>query len=155
MSKKIWSFLERYLTMKIGVEFKCCISFFCILCFYCVYRLVLGAMDASIAHMVEMVFLAYLLGWIQALVGSDFDEVDRLGLKEWLVILLGSFAYALTAHWGRWFDGSTGIIIGFGLYMVGVYLSTFLMYKMKRAIDAKLLNEDLKDFQDRKTGEEL
>lgn len=149
MSKKIWSFLERYLTIKIGVEFKCCISFFCILCFYCVCRFLGGASNASILHMLEMILLAYVLGWIQALVGSDFDEVDRLGRKEWLLILLGSTSYALTAHWGNWFDKRIGIGIGFGIYMVGVYLTTFLMYKMKRAIDAKLLNESLKHFQER------
>ena len=37
-----------------------------------------GVQEANIIHMLEMVVLAYLLGWIQALVGSDFDEVDRL-----------------------------------------------------------------------------
>ena len=149
MSKKVWPFFERYLTMKIGVEIKCCLSFLLILCYYCIYRLFCGIADASILHMLEMILLAYVLGWIQVLLGSDFDEVDRLRLKEWLVVLLGSCVYALAGHWGSWFDGNIPVCIGFGIYMVCAYLCTFLVYKLKRVIDAKHLNDDLKLFQKR------
>ena len=148
MNKKIRSFLERYLTTKIGVEIKCCLSFFLILCFYCIVQLVEGCFNANIFHMLQMVLLAYVMHWVQSLLGCDFDEVDRLGWKEWLLILLGSFAYAAAAQLGNWFE-NIGIVIGFGFYMVGAYLCTFLIYKIKRVIDAKFLNDDLRSFQKR------
>ena len=103
--------------------------------------------------MLEMVLLAYVLEWIQVLLHSDFDEVDRLGLKEWLVILIGSLVYAVAGHFGSWFDKSISVCAGFWLYMVVAYLCTFLIYAIKRAIDAKLLNNDLKHFQERRLQE--
>lgn len=149
MNKKTKAFLERYLTTKIGVEIKCCLSFFLVLCFYCVFQLVVGCFNANIFHMLQMVLLAYVMQWLQALAGCDFDEVDRLRWKEWLLILLGSVAYASAAKLGSWFGSNIGTVIGFGFYMVGAYLCTFLIYKIKRVIDAKFLNDDLRSFQKR------
>ena len=160
MSKKILSYIEQYLTKKIGTEIKCCLTFFLILCFYCLYRWIGGLTEAGIIHMLEMILLAYVLQWIQVLIHADFDEVDRLGLKEWMVILLGSLIYAFVGHIGKWFDNSIAVSIAFGFYMVIAYLCTFLIYKIKRVIDAKLLNMDLKHFKERlreseNVGEEL
>lgn len=160
MSKKILSYIEQYLTKKIGAEIKCCLTFFLILCFYCLYRWVGGLTEAGIIHMLEMILLAYVLQWIQVLIHADFDEVDRLGLKEWMVILLGSLIYAFVGHIGKWFDNSIAVSIAFWFYMVIAYLCTFLIYKIKRVIDAKLLNMDLKYFKERlreseNGGEEL
>lgn len=160
MSKKILSYIEQYLTKKIGTEIKCCLTFFLILCFYCLYRWIGGLTEAGIIHMLEMILLAYVLQWIQVLIHADFDEVDRLGLKEWMVILLGSLIYAFVGHIGKWFDNSIAVSIAFWFYMVIAYLCTFLIYKIKRVIDAKLLNMDLKHFKERlreseNVGEEL
>ena len=154
MKNKIVFLLEQYVTKKIGAEIKCCLTFFLILCFYCIYRWMIGFTNAGIVHMLEMVLLAYVLEWIQILLHSDFDEVDRLGLKEWLVILVGSLVYALVGHFGSWFDKNIGVELGFWLYMVVAYLCTFLVYKIKRAIDAKHLNNDLKLFHERILKEE-
>lgn len=154
MSKRIRTFLEQYLTRKIGAEIKCCLTFFLILCFYCIYRWICGFTQAGMIHMLEMVWLAYILEWIQVLMHSDFDEVDRLQLKEWLVILIGSAVYALIGHFCGWFDGKVIVGIGFGVYMVIAYLCTFWIYAIKRAIDAKMLNNDLKHFHERRSQEE-
>ncbi len=154
MNKKIHNFLESYLTKKIGTEIKCCLTFFLILCFYCVYRWLTGYTQAGIINMLEMVLLAYVLQWIQVLIHSDFDEVDRLGIKEWLLVLLGSFAYAVAAHFLGWFDKNILVDIGFWFYMVVAYLCTFLIYKIKRFIDAKHLNEDLKRFHEHRLKDE-
>ena len=62
--KKI-SLWERYLTKEIGIEFKACLYFFAILFFYCVYRLCIGNIMAEILHMAEMIFLTYVIGYIQ------------------------------------------------------------------------------------------
>lgn len=149
MSKKIWSLLEWYATRKIGAEIKCCLSFLMITCFYWIYRWLGGFTEAGIMHMLEMVIIAYVLQWIQVLLHADFDEVDQLGRKEWLLILIGSCVYAIVAYIGNWFDKSINVGIIFLLYMICAYLCTFLVYKIKLAIDAKSLNEDLKHFQQR------
>lgn len=154
MNKKIWNLIERYLTKKIGVEIKCCLMFLLILCFYCIYRWIGGISEASIIHMLEMVLLAYVIGWIQTLIHSDFDEIDHLRIKECLFIILCSFVYVIIAYLGNWFDKSIGIGIIYGFYMICAYLCTFMVYKIKRVIDAKHLNEDLKKFQERRLTDE-
>lgn len=155
MRKKLTSFFQQYLSRKIGAEIKCCLTFLLILCYYCIYRLIRGFPEASILHMLEMLWLAYILEWVQVLLRSDFDEVDRLGTKEWLVVLIGSGIYAGIGHFAGWFDGSSTVAAGFSIYMVAAYLCTFLIYKLKRAIDAKMLNNDLKHFQDRRINHEF
>ena len=82
------NFLEQYITRKIGAEIKCCLTFLLILCFYCVYRLGNGFTEAGIIHMLEMVWAAYILEWVQVLVHCDFDEVDRLGLRATTLLSL-------------------------------------------------------------------
>lgn len=154
MSKKLLSLAEHYLTRKISAEIKCCIIFFLILCFYCIYRWFAGFAEAGIIHMLEMVLLAYVMQWIQILLHSDFDEVDRLAVKEWLVIVVGSLIYMTVGYLGSWFNRSIGVGIAFCVYMVCAYLGTFLVYKIKRVIDAKHLNADLKLFHERRAKEE-
>ena len=75
---------ERYLTKEIGIEFKACLYFFALLFFYCTYRLCVGLMVADILHMAEMIFLAYIVGYIQGFLLWNFDEADALRKKEWL-----------------------------------------------------------------------
>ncbi|MBQ7784196.1 MAG: DUF3021 domain-containing protein, partial [Oscillospiraceae bacterium] len=99
--------------------------------------------------MLEMVWAAYILEWVQVLVHCDFDEVDKLGLKEWLMIIIGSPVYAFAGHFLGWFDGNAAVAVGFGVYMIICYLCTFWIYAIKRSIDAKMLNSDLKKFQQR------
>ncbi|MBP1546891.1 MAG: DUF3021 domain-containing protein [Oscillospiraceae bacterium] len=146
---KMRNFLEQYITRKIGAEIKCCLTFLLILCFYCVYRWGNGFTEAGIIHMLEMVWAAYILEWVQMLVHCDFDEADRLGLREWIMIVCGSAVYAVAGHLFGWFDGNTAVVLGFGAYMIVAYLCTFWVYAIKRSIDAKMLNSDLKKFQER------
>lgn len=147
MSEKIWGFIERYLTRKIGAEIKCCVMFFMIICFYSGYKLICGTQDANIIHMIQMVLIAYVLCWIQALVGSDFDEVDRLKIKDWSIVIGGSAIYTAVSLMLGWFDSDAAVTVIFFAFMIVSYLGIFLIYKIKRAIDAKLLNDDLKQFQ--------
>ena len=146
MTKKLMALIGRWITIKIGVELRCCLTFFLMAFFYCVYRLLTGA---DIWHLAEMMAAAYLFGWVQALLHADFDEMDRLGLKEWVVLISGAAVYALTAWLGGWFAGS-GLVTGlFFVYMVGCGLCTLLICYIKRTIDSRLLGDDLKAFQQR------
>lgn len=149
MSKKLQALIERWLTVKIGVEVRCCLTFFLMLFFYCVYRLLNGAAEANIWHITEMILIAYLFGWIQALLHADFDELDGLSPKAWAVLILGAAVYASTAWLGGWFSRSAMITLLFLIYMIGCGLCTMLIYWIKRTIDAKLLNAELKEFQGR------
>ena len=104
--------------------------------------------------MFEMLWLAYILEWIQILLHSDFDEVDKLRMKEWMIIMIGSFVCGIVGHLLGWFDGNIVVAIGYGVYMIAAYLCTFLIYKIKRSIDAKILNNDLKHFHERRLQEQ-
>lgn len=154
MTKKLLALAERWLTIKIGVEIRCCLTFFLMAFFYCVYRLVTGSAEASIWHLTEMIAVAYLFGWVQALLHADFDEMDRVGLKEAAVMILGAAVYTLTAVLGGWFGGSALVNGLFMVYMVGCGLSTVLICWIKRTIDARLLNAELQAFQQRGAKEE-
>lgn len=151
MRKKLWVVIERWLTIKIGVEIRCCLTFFLMMFFYCVYRLVCGSAEANIWHITEMILTAYLFGWVQALLHADFDEMDGLGLKEWAVMIAGAAVYTIAAVLGGWFDGQTLPAALFCVYMVGCGLCTVLICWIKRTIDARLLNDDLREFQQRST----
>lgn len=150
MNRKRLTFWERYLSAEIRVEFKACLYFFCILFYYSMYRLIGGNTEASILHMAEMIFLTYAMGYVQIYLLSDFDEGDYLRGKELVSIILCSLIYAGVSYWGKWFDRSIGVSVGFVFYMMCAYVCAFLIYKFKRNVDAKLLNEDLKAFQERK-----
>ncbi|MBR1691989.1 MAG: DUF3021 domain-containing protein [Lachnospiraceae bacterium] len=154
MNKKKVSLPERYLTKEIGIEFKACLYFFCILFFYCVYRVIGGSLHASIIHMTEMILLTYGMGYVQVYLLSDFDEAECWRMREIFYMLLCSLLYTGISLLGRWFDRNPGVTIGFALYMMLAYVCAFLVYKAKRDIDAKLLNEDLKAFQERRIEDE-
>lgn len=143
------SLLERYLVVEIGIEFKACIYFFSILFFYSMYRLLCGSMEASILHMGEMIFLTYGMGYLQKYGLANFDEADRLGLKEIVYLLLCTGIYTVVSWLGGWFDRRISVTILYALFMALAYVCGFLVYKVKRTLDAKQLNEDLRAFQGR------
>lgn len=139
---------ERYLSKEIGVEFKACLYFFCILFFYCVCRIVDGNWNAGILHMMEMIFLTYGMGFFQLLCLDNFDEGEKLGVREAFYILLCVGIYTFVAWIGKWFAGPLQLVL-FALYMCLAYVCTFFVYKVKRDLDSKALNEELKEFQSR------
>lgn len=143
------SLLERYLAVEIGIEFKACLYFFCILFFYSMYRLLCGSMEASILHMGEMIFLTYGMGYIQKYILDNFDEADRWGFREIGFLLLCVGIYTAVSYWGGWFDRRIPATAFYASFMTLAYICGFLVYKVKRTLDAKQLNEDLRVFQGR------
>lgn len=142
--RSIW---ETYLTKEIGIEFKACLYFFAILFFYCMYRLICGVYDASILHMTEMIFTCYIIGYIQVYLFGNFDEAEKLGGREAAGFIVCTALYVLISVIGKWFDGKVFVILGFAAYLLVTYGCVFLIYRTKRKIDDKKLNEDLKLFQ--------
>ncbi|MBR4668201.1 MAG: DUF3021 family protein [Butyrivibrio sp.] len=138
---------EKYLTREIGIEFKACLYFFAILFFYCVYRICVGTMDASIIHMAEMILTCYAIGYIQVYALWNFDEADSVGGKEILGIALCTIIYSLLSYLFGWFDKNIYVTLGLAAYLILTYVCVILIYKTKRRIDDKQLNEDLELFK--------
>lgn len=145
-NKKI-SLWEAYLTKEIGIEFKACLYFFAILFFYCVYRMVCGVYDASILHMTEMIFTCYIIGYIQVYLFGNFDESEKFGVRETIGLVVCTGLYTAVSCIGNWFDANVLVILGFVAYLLVVYVCVVLIYRTKRKIDDKKLNDDLKLFQ--------
>ncbi len=148
--RKRLSVWEHYLANEIAIEFKACLYFFAILFFYCMYRLLMGSAHASILHMAEMIFLTYVMGYVQVYLLSGFDEGECLGVKESLYLVLCSFIYAGISFCAGWFGREVWISILFFAYVAFLYVCVFLVYKSKRKIDDKIMNENLKMFQARR-----
>ena len=140
----IW---ERYLTNEIGIEFKSCLYFFAILFFYCMYKVINGSLEANIIHMAEMIFSCYIICYLQILVFWNFDEADKLGIKECVGMVICTMIYTLVSFVGNWFDRKIVPSLILAAYILVMYLCVFFIYKTKRRIDDKKLNDDLKLFQ--------
>lgn len=148
------SLWERYLTKEIGIEFKACLYFFALLFFYCVYRLCMGFKVAEILHMAEMIFLTYIVGYIQLFLLWNFDESDELGKKEIVGISICTLIYTAVSYFGNWFDKNIYVTVGFAGYVIFLYVCVYFVYKCRRKIDDKILNYDLELFKTRSEKEE-
>ncbi|WP_029231018.1 DUF3021 family protein [Butyrivibrio sp. VCB2006] len=146
-SDKKLTLWEAYLTKEIGIEFKACLYFFAFLFFYCVFRMLGGIFDASILHMTEMIFTCYFIGYLQVYVFWNFDEADSLGAKEIVGMVVCTILYCVVSWLGKWFDRNVIATLIFSAYVLLVYFCVFLIYKSKRRIDDKKLNEELRLFQ--------
>lgn len=141
------SLWELYLTKEIGIEFKACLYFFAILFYYCCFRMFNGIYDASILHMTILIFTCYFIGYIQVYLLWNFDEADSLGIKEIIGMVLCTALYTLVTWFGNMFDKNIPVTLGFAAYILLTYVCVYFIYKSKRRIDDKKLNEDLRLFQ--------
>lgn len=148
------SLWERYLTKEIGIEFKACLYFFALLFFYCCYRLCTGRTVADILHMAEMIFLTYIVGYLQVYLLWNFDESDSLGKKELLGLGICTVIYTVISYLCSWFERNLWVTLGFAAYVIFLYICVFLVYKCRRSIDDKILNADLELFKNRPDSEE-
>ena len=146
-NKKKVTLWELYLTKEIGIEFKACLYFFAFLFYYCVFRLINGVYDASILHMTELILACYIIGYIQVYLLWNFDEADFLKTKEIVGMVGCTCVYCLLSWFFNWFNKNLLVTLLFAAYILLVYVCVYLIYKYKRIIDDKKLNEDLKLFQ--------
>ena len=146
-NKKKVTLWELYLTKEIGIEFKACLYFFAFLFYYCVFRLINGVYDASILHMTELILACYIIGYIQVYLLWNFDEADSLRVKEIVGMVGCTCVYCLLSWLFNWFNKNLLVTLIFAAYILLVYVCVYLIYKYKRIIDDKKLNEDLKLFQ--------
>lgn len=138
---------EKYLTQEIGIEFKACLYFYCVLFFYCIVMFFQGFDSVSILTMAEIIASNYVICYIQVYVFHNFDEADRLGINEGMGILVCTGAYTLLSYCLSWFERKPDITLYFALFLVFTYLCVFLVYKIKRNIDTKELNNLLTEYK--------
>lgn len=139
--------LEQFFSKEIGIEIKACLYFCCILAYYFIFRIIVGSWNASIIHMIEMIVATYVIGYIQLYLLSDFDEMDEFHWKVIVFSMICSGIYVLLAIFCNWFDGNIIANIVFFAFMMLCYLCYFVIYRAKRRIDTRLLNEELREFQ--------
>ncbi len=142
---------RKYLDTEVQVEYKACLYFFCILFFYCCYLLFQQVYAASILHMAEMIFSAYVIGYIQVCLLGNFDEAERFGARELLSAMGCTAVYALLSYVCGWFDKKIGVTIGFAAFLLIGYGGLLLVNKIKRGTETRKLNEMLRVY---KKGEE-
>lgn len=147
--KRTISGFERYLRDEIGIEFKACLYFFAMLFFYCMYRVIGGVYEASILHMAELILMTYVMGYLQVYFLSNFDEAEHLGKREICYLLLCTFIYTGASWLFEWFERQAGWTVGFFCYTLFEYVGVVWLYSVRRRIDEKLLNEELRTFQER------
>ena len=138
---------KTYLSLEIGIEFKAFLYFYCLILFYCVYQLVGGSMEANIIILAEMIATTYIMGYLQVYFMRNFDESDHFGIYELVATLGCTLIYTAVSYVLRWYDRKMGVTILFLFYMIFCYVCAFLLYKVKRDIDTKMLNKDLEDFK--------
>lgn len=101
-----------------------------------------------------MIGLTYAMGYVQMYLLSNFDEGYHVGKRGLLYAVLCSLFYTGISFLCKWFDQSRAVSVGFFFYMLLIYGCAFLVYRSKREIDERLLNDELRAFQERGKGEE-
>ena len=113
------------------------------------YKLLGGSTSASIIHMAEMIFLTYVMCYVQIYFMKNFDEGEEFKLKELLLSMLCGAIFTIASWFFGWFDKNVPVTIGFFLFVVFAYFCGFLVYKIRRTLESKALNNDLKAFKER------
>lgn len=140
---------EQYLVTEIGIEFKATLYFFCILFFESMYYLYKGANSIPIPIIIEMILACYFMGYVQVYLFNNFDEADRLGLRELFGIILCTGLYTAVSYAFGWFDRNLLVTLLFAAYIVLSYACIFLVYLIRRRLESKMLNEMLQDYKNR------
>lgn len=138
---------HRFVSREIAIDYKTCLYFCCVMIFYCIYLAFLHIYSASILHMIEILFTAYIIGYLQVYVLHNFDEADHIGKWEVFSTIICSTLYAFTSYIFNWFDKHPMATLIFLGYMAFCYWCLYLANKIKRNLDTKLLNELLEDFK--------
>lgn len=141
---------KKYLAAEIGIEFKACLYFFVILFYYAMYKVTSGSLEANIIYMAEMILSTYFMGYIQVYLMRNFDEAEHFGIFEAVASLICTLLYATVSYFFGWFDKKVGVTAFFCGYLLFAYVCAFLVYKIKREMDTKQLNEELEDFKKNK-----
>ena len=94
-----------------------------------------------------MIFTSYIICYLQVYLFRNFDEADKLKGREIAGLVVSTALYIAVSYFGKWFGQNIAVTLGFMAYILLVYFCVILIYRTKRKIDDKNLNDDLKLFQ--------
>ncbi|WP_251389666.1 DUF3021 domain-containing protein [Mediterraneibacter agrestimuris] len=132
-----WS---QFLSREIAIEYKASIYSICVTFYYYIYQIIQHSLKANILYLMEIVFVCYLMGYVQVYLLQNFDEADSLGKKEVVKIIICSTLYTAISQILQWFDSCWINTVVFWGYIFSCYTCIFLINKLKRKIDTKRLN---------------
>lgn len=139
---------KRFVGTEVGIEYKACLYFYCLLFFYCCYLVLQKTYTASILHMAEMIFTAYVIGYIQVYLFGNYDEAEHFGKKETAGAVICTLIYTGVSYWLGWFDRKPIVTVIFMLYFLFAGFCAFLVNRIKREVDTKQLNELLDAYKE-------
>lgn len=142
-----WGRWKEYVRVEIGIEYKACLYFFAMLFYYCCYLVLHQIYAASILHMAEMIFAAYVMGYMQVYLMGNFDEADLYGCRGFVRSVFCTGIYAALSYVSGWFDKNIMVTVLFALYVLLAYFCMFLINKIKRDLDTRMLNNMLTEFK--------
>lgn len=142
-------FME-YLSREIGIEFKACMYFFVILFYYCTCRFCEGIYQVPILVLAEIIATTYLMGYIQVYLLANFDEGDSFGIRGAISSVFCSAVYTGLSLVLGWFGRNWYEMAGFFIYLICAYICMYLVYKIKRKMDTRQLNDSLDAFKSRR-----
>ena len=97
-----------------------------------------------------------LCGWIcSGFPPLEFWRSGKSWHKENVGILICTVIYTAVSYVGDWFDRNLWITVGFAIYVVFLYVCVFWVYKIRRRIDDKIMNDNLALFKARQKDDEL
>lgn len=138
---------KKYLWAEIGIEFKACLYFYAFLFYVCVCRISSGVYSVPILHMAEMILATYIMGYVQVFLLDNFDEAEKLSVRNIVYMVLCTAIYELLDFVFSWNGHFVWWHIGFAVYVLACYISVFFVYKLKRSLDTEKLNKDLESFK--------
>lgn len=142
--------LKKFIILEVGIEIKACLYFSIIVFYYFMYQILQGSFYASIVLMIEMVLTAYAMNYIQVYLLKNFDEAEKIDIKVTLLSFACAAVYTAISYLLSWYDRSVIATAGFFVYMLLCYSCVFLIYKIRRDIDTRELNQELEAFKQQK-----
>ena len=94
-----------------------------------------------------MILSCYIICYIQFFAFNNFDEADELKGREIAGIIICTLIYCALSYVLGWLEKNITATVILALYIIIVYLCVFFIYRTKRRIDDKKLNEELKQFK--------
>lgn len=138
---------QRFLSWEIAIEYKVCLYFACIIFFYSAWLVFNRNFYAGIRVIWEMILTAYAVGYMQVYLFRNFDEAEKIGIREGTSSVLCCMVYAGASYGLGWFDKNAVATLLFAVYMLVCYLCVFLCNKVKRDIDTRNLNRMLEFYK--------
>ncbi len=153
MAKSFKEKFKTWLSAEVEIEYKACIYFGCILAFACCYNLWRGTNYVNIFHMLEMIFTAYIVCYLQVYFFHNFDEAEKIDGSSILGAALCTGIYTVVSWLFNWFERNLIAEILFSGYMLLLFFSIYLINKIKRIADTEKLNGMLEEFKKGKEDE--